>query len=1019
MGFRLTSKIPLLLLFFIFTLTANAQEITVSGMVTSADDNLPLPGVNVIIKGTTNGTSTDFDGNYSISVNKGEVLDFSFIGFTNQSITVGDQTEINVVMQVDAQALDEVVVVGYGELKVKDLTSAITTIKAEEIGKTPTGQAMQALQGKVAGLQVVSSGAPGASPTIRVRGIGSYPGVGDESPLYVVDGMFYDNIDFLNPSDIASISVLKDASASAIYGVKAANGVILIETNSGKFNQKGKITYDGYYGTQIAQNVLKMANSEQFVNMAMESGSPADIGYVQNAMQRYGRSRTNPNVPDVNTDWYDEILRPAAIMNHSLNFTGGSENASYAVGTNYFAQEGVLDMKNEYERFNVRAKLDFKVNNWLTVGGNTIFSNGTTYAQEESAWFTAYYAVPIMPVLDPSNTEAWPTPYASAEDLGYRGAKNPRPVMDNNRERLKIRKILANFYVDMEIVPEKLSFKTSYNHSYETLNKREAGFPYFVSNGSQRQRESAFVTKRSEVYSKQIWDNVLTFTNTFDDHDVTIMAGTSFRDDSFDFVTGTGTNYPYDLSDDNEELWYLSQSEAETRTADDGGSRQYGMSYFGRVSYNFKDKYLVYGTFRADGSSKFQEKWGYFPTIGAGWVLSSESFMEDNNVIDYLKVRASWGQLGNDKVPASDGANSLSTEEVAIGDQLETGTVGSNTFDYLKWERTEEYNIGLTSRILDNKLSIEADYYIRNTKNAIIPINVPATGQSIRRNSGEIRNSGFELSLDWKNSISDKLSYNVGVNLSTLKNEVIDIFGQDYIDGGSAEFRQRTLVGEPLLAFFGYEVAGVYQNDAEIAADPTAQNEINNNNNILVPGDFKYQDMNNDGKIDGDDRVVLGSYLPSFNYGLNLGVDYKNFSFSANMLGQTGNKILNRKRGEVIFTPDGNMDADLAINRWHGEGTSNTYPSSSGLRRGWNQKMSDYLVEDGSFFRLQNVRMAYKFNGEELFGTPMPNATISLTAERPLTVFGYNGFNPEVQDGIDRQVYPIPAVYTVGLNIIF
>ncbi|MGV8090287.1 MAG: hypothetical protein AB2L24_00295 [Mangrovibacterium sp.] len=349
----------------------------------------------------------------------------------------------------------------------------------------------------------------------------------------------------------------------------------------------------------------------------------------------------------------------------------------------------------------------------------------------------------------------------------------------------------------------------------------------------------------------------------------------------------------------------------------------------------------------------------------------------------------------------------------AINGQLVSGAVSTNTFSYIGWEVIEEWNVGITARLLKNRLSLDTDYFIRDNKNAVIPVYIPFAAVFVSRDNGVIRNSGFELTLAWNDNLSKDLSYNVGLNLSTLKNEVRDLYGQPYLDGGQAEFRQRSIVGEPLLAFFGYEVLGVYQNEEQIQADPAAV--VNN----LVPGDFKYKDQNDDDIIDDNDRVVLGSFFPSFTYGVNLGLNWKNFEFSMNMMGQTGSKILNRKRGEIIWTPDLNMDADLAKNRWHGEGTSNKYPSSAGLRKGWNQKMSDYFVEDGSFFRIQNVQLAYNLKGTQLFGKKMPETRISLTADRPLTLFKYNGFNPEVADGVDRQTYPVPAVYTVGLNVKF
>jgi TonB-linked SusC/RagA family outer membrane protein len=988
------------------------NTITVKGKVTDSANGDPIPGVSVLVKGTTSGLITDFDGNYSVQAPGNGALVFSFIGMQTKEIAVNNSTVINVTMETSTEMVDEVIVVGYGKLNVKDLTSSISTIKTEEMAKTPTGQAMQALQGKVPGLQVVSSGGPGDAPTIRVRGVGSYPGSNNEAPLYVVDGMFFDNIDFLNTADIASISVLKDASAAAIYGVRAANGVILIETKSGALNQKTEISYDGYYGTQIAQNVLKMANAEQFTTMANESGSAAEASFVLNAMQRYGRSRVNPSVPDLNTDWYKEILRNAAIQNHSISVSGGNQKASYSIGANYFGQEGILKMKNDYERFNLRNKVDFKATDWLTIGGNMIFSNATKYDDESGAWNQAYFAVPILPVYDDQSTTAWPKQYASAQNLGYRSGQNPFPTLDLSENRIKIRKMLANFYADVEILPKKLNFKTTYNHAFTSLDERYVRLPFFASTNFQR--VDASLTKNAITYSNQIWDNVLTYTDHFGEHSFTAMAGTSYRDEAYNRLSAQGLNFPTD----QEEAWYISQSKTIPVTGvGDDGRREYGISYFGRISYNFMDRYLVYGTMRADGSSKYQQKWGYFPTIGAGWVISEENFMKDNKVVNYLKLRGSWGQLGNDKIQASDGATTTSVVNTAIAGVLVSGTKTSSTFSSLKWEVTEETNIGATARLFKNHLSVDADYYIRDTKNAAIYVKIPSVGGSVLKNVGIIRNSGIEMALNWSNEISKDFSYNVGVNFSTLKNEVRDLYGQPYIDGGSAEFRQRSIVGEPLLAFFGYKVLGVYQNQTEITADPSAPANA-------VPGDFKYQDQQQEGEagygvINDDDRVVLGSYFPNFMYGGNIGINYKDFEFSANWMGQMGNKILNRKRGELIWTADGNLDADLAINRWHGDGTSNKYPSSAGLRKGWNQKMSDYFVEDGAFFRIQNIQLAYNLKGKQLSGVKIPDSRISLTAERPLTVFNYNGFNPEVANGIDTQTYPIPAVYTIGLNVKF
>ncbi len=985
-----------------------AQTRTITGTVTDESTSESMPGATIMVKGTTKGTTTDMDGNFSLLLNANETtLVVSFVGYETKEVSVGTSAIINVALVPSKTSLQEVVVVGYGTVKAKDLTASIVTVKSDEIVKTPSSQPMQALQGKVPGLQIVSAGGPGDSPTVRIRGVGSYVDAAS-GPLYIVDGMFFDNIDFLSPSDINSISILKDASAAAIYGVRAAHGVVLIETKSGAYNKKTEVTYNGYYGFQNPQNIVKMANSQQFAMMALESGSAADQTYILNAMQRYGRSRINPNVPDVNTDWYKEILQVAPQTSHSFDINGGNEKARFALGTNYFFQDGIMKMKNEYERLNLKAKLDVKVNDWLTVGANVIFSNATKYNPQNSAWNQAYFAVPVLPVYDENLTNATPTNYANAQDLGYRSGQNPFPTMDFNIDRMKIRKLTNNYYVDVQLIPSTLSFKSTYSYSTTDIDQRVVNLPWFI--GNSFQNPDATITRTLSMYSTKIWDNVLTFQKSFGKHNLTLMAGTAFKDEGGLVVSAQGKDFPTNM----EQTWYLSQ--ALNISADavwDAGLRQYIMSYFGRASYNYDDRYLLYATVRRDGSNKYQEKSGVFPAFGLGWVLSEEAFMEGAEFLDFLKLRASWGQLGNANIPASDGAFTTSVVNTTLGGIVYSGTIVSNSFNYLKWELTEETNLGLTSRFFGDKLTFEFDYFIRDTKNAAIPVINPGVGSSVLKPVGVIRNSGIELALAWSNTVSKDLSYTVSANFSTLKNQAIDLYGQTYLDGGTAEFRQRTYLNEPLMAFYGREVAGVYQNQAEIDADPVAVE------NGLVPGDFKYVDQNNDGKIDDDDRVILGSYLPKIIYGGNITINWKGFDFSASVYGQAGNKILNRKRGEIIWTADGNLDADLAVNRWHGEGTSDKYPSSAGLRKGWNQKMSDYFVEDGSFFRIQNAQIGYTIKNKPWLGGNFPETRVYFTAERPLTTFSYNGFTPEVANGWDSQTYPVAAVYLLGINIKF
>ncbi|WP_313777881.1 TonB-dependent receptor [Flagellimonas eckloniae] len=1006
--------------FFLFQVLIYAQDnITVSGVVND-DQGSPLPGASVIVKGTTNGIQTDFDGNYNLGdVPSNGILVFSYIGFTAQEIPVNSQNSINVVLQEDTQSLDEVVVIGYGTQKKADLTGSIATIKSEDIVRTPSGAAMQSLQGKVAGLQVVSSGAPGTGPTIRVRGLGSFVD-GASDPLYVVDGVFFDDIDFLNPEDVESISVLKDASATAIYGVRAANGVVLIQTKSGRKNQKPQITYNGYQSVQIAQNLVTLSNTEQFATLARESGSDAEAQFIENAIQRYGRSRINPDVPDVNTDWYDLILRDALQQNHSFGVTGGAESITYSVGLNYFEQEGILKMKNDYERFNIRGKLNFDASDRLNIGLSTLFSNSTRYRPEDTAFALAYYAVPVMPVLDPSKTDAFPRPYANAQDLGYRGTQNPFPVMENTENRNKGRNALMTIDLSYQLVPDKLTFKTAYYHNFETLEVREVRLPYFFGNGNAF-RENATLIKRNETLSEQTWDNTLTYNDSFGKHNLTLLAGTAFRDRSWEQLEITGLNFPngpgigdesyfLDLSDTID----LTEGNDGDRATGDDGSRQYFFSYFGRVAYNFDDRYLLYGTFRADGTNKYQEKWGYFPAIGAGWVVSEESFFPKSKTLNYLKLRATWGESGNANVASSSGG--ITSEEVtaAFGDTPFSGLVTSSDFEALKWEVTETTNFGITARLFDNQLSLEADYFNRVTRDAVIPVSRLLVPGTTRQNVGEIKNTGFEIVMNWNKRVSDNFSYSIGANFATLNNEVLDLAGQENLTSGG-DLAQRTVIGGTIDPFFGLEVAGVYQTPEEIQNDPAAQTAITNGLTV-EPGDFRFVDHNGDMMIDAQDRVDLGSYIPTYTFGFNLGLNYKAWDFSMNVIGQGGNVIANQKRFNIRQTPDPNIDRDFAVNRWNGAGTSNTYPSARGIRNPWsNQFLNSFFVEKGDFVRLQNVTLGYTL--PQFGGDFNPKIRFYLTAERPLTLFDYNGFTPEVPDGRDNQTYPIPGVYTFGVNI--
>lgn len=987
------------------------QRISVAGVVTEKATGDPIIGATVMVKGTTIGTVTDMDGKYMLeNVPEDATIVYSYVGMLTVEEPVNGRTTINVELSEDVQALEEVVVIGYGTSKSKDLTAPIAVVKSEDIVKHATASPMSSLQGKVAGVLINNTGQPGAGPDVKIRGVGSFA---DTQPLYVVDGMFYDNINFLNNSDIQDISILKDASAASIYGVRAANGVVIVTTKKGILNAKPTITYDGYYGVQRATDVLKMANSQQYATMQLEKGSETDKAVLLKSIELYGGDQTNI-IPAVSTDWYKELLRTAQMQNHALDITGGSDKVAYSVGLNYLFQEGIMDAVNDYERFNIRAKSDYFVSDWLKIGANLISSNVTKRDPNNSAWESAFVAPPIFPVYDENNTAAYPEKFASPAQVGYATYfGNPVATAYYNNAKSNIRQFLPTFYAELYLLPQnRLTFKTSYNQNISSESGR-IYTPEFRVGGGQENTVSR-LNKYNNNIRNWIVDNTLTYMQDFDKHNVTAMLGQSFRSESFRNLWGEATGVPGDF----EEYLYLSQGNADGRKTGDGGYTYKGLSYFGRVTYNYARKYYLSATMRADGSSKYQEKWGYFPSFGVSWNVSEEDFMKQQNFIDYLKLRASWGKLGNDKVPASDGfasvTQNLSTSGV-FGNGIIPGYTNLIYFSWLRWEVINETNIGLEANMLANRLHLEADYYHRMTENAVIDAPLPMGAGSLLGNYGKILNSGVELTLNWQDKVNNDFSYYVGGNITTINNKIKDLKGLPYLYGGTAEFRTISKVGGPLNAYYGHKVVGVYQNEEEIKNDPVAVA------NGLNPGDFKYFDANGDKVINDEDRVILGSYIPDFNYGLNAGLTYKNFDFSIVMQGVYGNEIVNQKRGLRRWQGDINYDADMVVNRWRGEGSTNKYPSAKGTINPWNiSKFNSFFIEDGSYFRIQNIQAAYTFPKKEMGSFTMPTIRISLTAERPYTYFTSNGFTPEVGGiGFDRQVYPLAATYTVGLRIVY
>ena len=992
--------------------TAWAAPKTVKGVVVD-QTNQPVIGASVQVNGTSIGVVTDFDGTYELTnVPDNAVITFSFIGMKSKEVKVTDSV-LNVQLVDDLQKLDEVVVIGYGAAKAKDLTSPITVVKGDELLSTPSTSPMSAIQGKVAGVNVVNSGAPGAGPRVSIRGNGSFT---NSSPLYVVDGMFYDDINFLNNSDIQEMSVLKDASAAAIYGVRAANGVVIITTKKGKRNQNAKITYNGYVGVQSATNVLKMANSEQYAQMLLEANYDAYVANMKASIDRYGGSYADADFHNwtfgANTDWYNELLRKAVITNHSIGISGGSEKAVYSLGVSYLYQDGIMDADNNYKRMNFRAAVDYDATSWLKVGFSGVFSNSTQINPNNAAWKEAFNSPSIYPVYDENNAEAFPEKFASPASVGFTSNfYNPVATAKYNNSRNENYQVLSNFYAQFNILPERLNFKTNYSYDYTGTRGRSYIKPYYVS--SWQQKSVSELTKSTTNYYNYIWDNTLTYNDKFGDHKVGAMLGYSMRQQQYRYLWGKASNVP----EGKDEYMYLGKGDADGVTLGDDGYCYRGQSYFARLNYDYAGKYLLMFTMRADGSSKYQEQWGYFPSVGAAWVMSQESFMQNQKAFDYLKLRASWGRLGNDHVAASDGFASINTGNGAsgvFGNTTIPGFQNTSYFSYLKWELVDEANVGVNFSTLNNRLNVDLDWYHRMTKRAVISPRLPFSNDVLAGNYGKILNTGFDIAATWSDRIGNDFKYSIGLNMSFLKNRVKDLGGTDYVKGG----KTINMVGEEMNSFYGFKVVGIYQNDAECAADPIAVA------NGLVPGDFKYEDVNGDNVIDGNDRQTLGAYIPNLTYGVNLGFSWKNLDFELTTYGQAGAQMYNRKRALRYSQSNFNFDESQYKNRWTGEGSTNEHPSAAALVKGWNvsdQKVNSYFVESADFFRIQNITLAYNFRNLKMGNYTLPGLRLSLTADRPFTTFSANAFTPELSDseGWDVEVYPLTSTYTFGVQIDF
>ncbi len=1008
-------KKVILFLFISLIYTYTYSQVEVKGKIVD-ESNVNLPGVFITVNNSSKSAVSDVSGNFIITVNPTDTLIFSMLGMTVQKVAVNGKNTLNVQMVSELQKIEEVVVVGYGTQKAKDLTSPIVVLKNDAIENQATSTPTEALQGRVAGVQIINNngGTPGANSTIEIRGVGS---IGNYSqPLFVVDGVFVNNIDFLSNNDIEEITILKDASAAAIYGVKAANGVVMVTTKKGTPGRPPSITYEGYIGAQVPVNIMALTNTTQYVTLQNEANTGIPGNVPLTVSQFHG----------ANTNWYNALLRNAFMQYHSLELSGATDKTSYSFGVNYLYQNGIQNANNNFTRLNLRAKSDHKLSENASVGFSAVISSHTTANPNTNAFYQAYINPPIYNVYDTSNHVAYPVSFGSPQSAGLGNEfGNPVAFAYYNNDNVTGYTLIPSIYLELNFLHKKLSFKSQLNENLNYSMENNYTPQYYVS-GSQGVTASN-LTKTYQDSSKQIFDNTLTYKDTYNKkHVVSIMIGTSTLIEKSNYLQGSAINVP----GFNEQSEYLVNGSFNNRYANDGGSLYNELSYFTRGTYSYNGKYLATLTLGLTEVQSFSKNGVFFPSAGLGWELSKEPFMKSQHLFQDLKFRASWGLLGNDNVPANSAVivgTSGAASSGIFGGTLVPG-IGAQTVyqNYLKWEVVNEFDAGFDFIMLQN-LKGNVDFYSRTTNNVVFSAPIASGGgvATLLGNNGSVNNMGVELALNWSNKVSDKLSFTVGMNLTYLQNKVVSINGygnNGYLPGSTSVngvFATRAVVGKPIGSFYGYKVSGVYQTITQIYQDLTAPS-------WAQPGFLKYVDVAHQGTINTNDITYLGSPIPWLLGGVNFGMTYSRIDFSVAFQGQVGNKILNEKRMNKTVFPSSNYDLDFYEHRWHGEGTSNTYPSAAAMVNSNILQPNSFFAEDGSYVRIQNIQIGYTIPSVIVQGIKFPKIRIYVSAERPLTLTNYKGFTPEIGGsdpndmGIDNNaVYPMQGIYTFGVKAIF
>ena len=998
-------------------LTEILLDITVKGIITD-EKGSPLPGASVKLKGSSKGTSTNEKGEYALTVPDNAVLIVSYVGYDSKEITVSGKTEINVQLAASIKTADQVVVIGYGTQRRRDLTGAVASINGTELAKQPVLTATQALQGKVAGVQIISSGQPNSLPTVRVRGTGSM--LGGANPLYVVDGVITDDIRNINSADITSFDVLKDASSTAIYGMRAANGVMLITTKKGRVG-KMIVSYDASAGVKEASHLVNMAGAKQYANYKNE----ANIYYGTGDSLVTAANLAAGN----NTQWFDAILRRGLWQNHNVSLSGGSDKINYFLSAGYIGEEGIVQT-NKFERFTLRSNNEYKITNAIKVSTLISYSRGNLRNVNLGNFNNAYRAAPYVGIKQGNlygNTSL------------SNNVDNPLLALNKSYDQGLDNRLQSSVAIDIK--PLKwLTFRSSFGSDLDFYNNASYAYKFlstgdnsvFFEKGGNQQRQKSSLNVARNNTTRWVWDNTLTATKALGKHNFTLLAGTTAEEFTFNSLSGSRTDVPEDRNQ-----WYLGTGTSASVNNDNSGDKYTRNSYIGRLNYNYDGRYLLTATMRADGTSKFAagNHWGYFPSVAVGWNITREAFMADQKLFNNLKIRGSYGKVGNDQIGSNTYLNIATINAPYFFGQTPIQNYGISFTQLpdpnVKWETTKEYDLGVDFAILKNRLSGEVDYYHKEVTNALININIPGTlpdaDGRYTTNAASFVNKGVEVSLEWRESISKQVSYNIGGNVSFNTNKITGLNGGQAIqDGGNSQgFTTRSDNGVPIGSFYLLQNDGVFQNAAQIAASAQKDARV---------GDLIYKDISGpngkpDGKIDDNDRAYSGSYQPKVSFGLNGGVIVNSFDLNFGAYGTAGGKIYNGKKQSIGADPRDNIEAKVANGRWTPNNPSNTIPRASlGILPN-----STYFLEKGDYLRINNVTVGYTLADNVLSRFKIAKLRVYATVQNLVTFTKYTGFTPELFNpgdgshvagsalnaGIELNSYPSTRTFALGINLSF